>query len=58
MRYNSGTMEVVMNSNKKDKNWIYHLIIAVLVVILIVVVFILRKVLSRSALLLARAPGD
>lgn len=44
MRYNSGTMEVVMNSNKKDKNWIYHLIIAVLVVILIVVSFCMLSI--------------
>ena len=44
MRYNSGTMEVVMNYNKKDKNWIYHLIIAVLVVILIVVSFCMLSI--------------
>lgn len=44
MRYNSGTMEVVMNYNKKDKNWIYHLIIAVLVAILIVVSFCMLSI--------------
>ena len=44
MRYNSRTMQVVMNYNKKDKNWIYHLIIAVLVVILIVVSFCMLSI--------------
>ena len=33
-----------MNYNKKDKNWIYHLIIAVLVVILIVVSFCMLSI--------------
>ena len=37
MRYNSGTMEVNMNyNNKKDNNWIYRVIIALLVILVFV----------------------
>ena len=44
MRYNSGTMEVVMNYYKKENNWIYRVIIAVLVVVLIIVSFCMLNI--------------
>ena len=45
MRYNSGTMEVNMNyNNKKDNNWIYRVIIALLVVILVFVSFCMLNI--------------
>ena len=45
MRYNSGTMEVTMNyNNKKDNNWIYGVVITLLVIILIFVSFCMLNI--------------